>query len=58
MEEEQEHLSCGAVKGLAIEFNAPSFAADVVKSVVTGQSELATDGTKCAIKGHPLLIQC
>ena len=38
MEEELEHLSCGAATGLAIEFIEPVSAADVVKSVVRNRT--------------------
>ena len=51
MEEELEHLSCGAVTGFTIEFIEPASAADVIKSVVLW---LVNDGTKCAVVGHSL----
>ena len=34
VEEELEHLSCGAATRLAVEFIKPTIAADVIKSVV------------------------
>ena len=53
MEEELEHLSCGATTGFAIESIKPASAATTnVKSVVIS---LVTDGTKFAILGHSLL---
>ena len=52
VEEELEHLSCGAATGLAVEFIEPASAADVIKSVAIG---LVIDGTKCVVIGQSLL---
>ena len=46
VEEELEHLSCGAATRLAVEFIEPASAAAIIKSVVTG---LVIDIIKCAV---------
>ena len=52
MEEELEHLSCGAATRPAVEFIEPASAThDVIGFVILW---LVTDGTKYAVIGHSL----
>ena len=51
VEEELEHLSCGAATRPAFEFIEPASATDVIRFVALW---LVTDGTKYAVIGHSL----